>query len=87
MVEYDSNIEDELDDDKNNSDFSDEIVCDEGIVAASEFYSKITPLNKDAANKININALVVEDRTQKNPVEEVPVDDSWIFQSLGLFLS
>lgn len=83
-MECQSNLDDESEDD--NSAFSDEIVCSEGIIAASEFQSKMAALTMDAEYITDGNTLADENEMQKDLVEEVPVDDGWIFQSLGLFL-
>uniref|UniRef100_A0A1I7VBH4 Uncharacterized protein n=1 Tax=Loa loa TaxID=7209 RepID=A0A1I7VBH4_LOALO len=83
LVEYQSNSDDELDyDDKDNSDFSDEIVCSEGIIAANEFHSKMAALAMDTEGGIDRNVTANEDEMRTNLTEEVPVDDSWIFHSL-----
>lgn len=86
-MEYQSNLDDESDDDDNdNSGFSDEIVCSEGIIAANEFRCKMAALAVNAEDRTNRNATADEDEMRTTFVEEVPVDDSWIFHSLGMFL-
>lgn len=86
MVEYHSNLDGESDDDNDNSRFSDEIVYNEGIIAANEFHSKMAALTMDTEQKTNKNSVTNEDEMQTDLIEEIPVDDSWIFKSLGLFL-
>ncbi|VDK85440.1 unnamed protein product [Litomosoides sigmodontis] len=81
LVECQSNLDDESEDD--NSGFSDEIVCSEGIIAASEFQSKMAALTMDAERITDRNTIADENEVQQDLMEEVPVDDGWIFQSLG----
>ncbi|KAL3993740.1 hypothetical protein ACH3XW_18820 [Acanthocheilonema viteae] len=83
LVEYQSNVDDESDDDDNdNSGFSDEIVCSDGIITANEFHQKMTALTMGTEHITNKSTMVHKDEMQEDLVEEVPVDDSWIFQSL-----
>uniref|UniRef100_A0A0R3RXK8 CCHC-type domain-containing protein n=1 Tax=Elaeophora elaphi TaxID=1147741 RepID=A0A0R3RXK8_9BILA len=83
LVEYQSNLDDESDgDDNDNSEFSDEIVCSEGIIAANEFHSKMATLSMDAEHKADQNTIADGDKMRTDLAKEVPVDDNWIFQSL-----
>uniref|UniRef100_A0A8R1TKS1 Uncharacterized protein n=1 Tax=Onchocerca volvulus TaxID=6282 RepID=A0A8R1TKS1_ONCVO len=80
LVEYQSNFDEESDDD-DEDEFSDEIVCSEGIISASEFHSKIATLAVDTEDRTDRNT-TGNIEVRRNSVEEVPVDDSWIFHSL-----
>uniref|UniRef100_A0A915PY23 Uncharacterized protein n=1 Tax=Setaria digitata TaxID=48799 RepID=A0A915PY23_9BILA len=70
VAQSDGNNDNDNDDD-DDDEFSDEIICNEGIVATDDFHSR----ERNAAGNQN--------GTKINLVEEVLVDDSWIFQSLG----
>ncbi|KAM3719769.1 Protease Do-like 2, chloroplastic [Dirofilaria immitis] len=71
----------ESDDDDNE--FTDEIICNEEIIAANEFHSKIAALPVNAEDRTDKSTTEDVDEMQINLAEEVPVDDSWIFHSLG----
>ncbi|CAG9536649.1 unnamed protein product [Cercopithifilaria johnstoni] len=84
-LEYQSILSDEsVDSDNDNNEFSDKIVCSGGIIAANEFHSRIAALTMDTEHITDRrNTKTNEDEMQTDLVEEVLVDDSWIFQSLG----
>uniref|UniRef100_A0A5S6PIH6 Uncharacterized protein n=1 Tax=Brugia malayi TaxID=6279 RepID=A0A5S6PIH6_BRUMA len=85
LVEYHSNSDDDLDDDddKDSSDFSGKIVCSERITAANKFHTKMKALAMDMESRTNKIAIGDEKEMRTNLAKEMPVDDSWIFHSLG----
>ncbi|KAK6104381.1 hypothetical protein QQG55_16050 [Brugia pahangi] len=85
LVEYHSNSDDDLDDDddKDSSDFSGKIVCSERITAANKFHTKMEALAMDMESRTNKIVIGDEKEMRTNLAKEMPVDDSWIFHSLG----